>query len=303
MKATILSNLVIDEIISTDLKSTQSLGGPAAYCGITARKFGFDTTLSTHFGKDFDSNYLEYLKREGISLIASDPQKLPTTRFILRNFEKYRELILESKCSTLDFDEIKNEISDCWIISPVIDEVPIDILYHLVSVRKENEFILLDPQGYTRAVDSAGRISIKKNIDVSINNVNGIKLDNQEISCFTNGLQGIDGMKKIHSKYKIDYVIYTEDQIIHLLEGEKHYWLKLPKVNVPDSTGLGDIIGSSFAFTMVKEKDSVWAFCFAAGSLTAALQTKEVGIKKVPSKPAIEENASYYYNIMNYEIV
>jgi sugar/nucleoside kinase (ribokinase family) len=110
-------------------------------------------------------------------------------------------------------------------------------------------------------------------------------------------------MKKIHSKYKIDYVLHTQDQVIHLLEGEKHYWSKLPKIDAPDSTGLGDIIGSSFAFTMLKEKDSVWAFCFAAGSLTAALQTKEVGIKKVPSKQAIEENASYYYNIMNFEIV
>ena len=303
MKATILSNLVIDEIISPDLKSTQSLGGPAAYCGITARKFGFETTLFTHFGKDFDTKYLEYLEKEGISLNDSRPQKSPTTRFILRNFENYRELILKSKCSTLVFDEIKNEKSDCWIISPVIDEVPIDILYYLVSSRRENEFILLDPQGYTRAADSTGRISIRKNIDISINNVNGIKLDDQEISCFANGLQGIDGMKKIHSKYKIDYVLHTQDQIIHLLEGEKHYWLELPKIEAPDSTGLGDIIGSSFAFTMLKEKDSVWAFCFAAGSLTAALQTKEVGIKKVPSKQAIEENASYYYNIMNYEIV
>ena len=303
MKATILSNLVIDEIISPDLKSTQSLGGPAAYCGITARKFGFETTLFTHFGKDFDTKYLEYLEKEGISLNNSSPQQSPTTRFILRNFENYRELILKSKCSALVFDEIKNEKSDCWIISPVIDEVPIDILYYLVSSRKENEFILLDPQGYTRAVDSTGRISIRKNIDISINNVNGIKLDDQEISCFANGLQGIDGMKKIHSKYKIDYVLHTQDQIIHLLEGEKHYWLELPEIDAPDSTGLGDIIGSSFAFTMLKEKDSVWAFCFAAGSLTAALQTKEVGIKKVPSKQAIEENASYYYNIMNYEIV
>jgi len=303
MKATILSNLVIDEIISADLNSTQSLGGPAAYCGITARKFGFDTTLFTHFGKDFNSKYLEYLKKEGISLNASNPQNPPTTRFILRNFENYRELILKSKCSILDFDEIKNIKSDCWIISPVIDEVPIDIMCYLVSARKENEFILLDPQGYTRAVDTKGRISIRKDIDIPINNVNGIKLDDQEISCFTNGLQGIDGMKKIHSKYKIDYVLHTQDQVIHLLEGEKHYWSKLPKIDAPDSTGLGDIIGSSFAFTMLKEKDSMWAFCFAAGSLTAALQTKEVGIKKVPSKQAIEENASYYYNIMNFEIV
>jgi sugar/nucleoside kinase (ribokinase family) len=303
MKAAILSNLVLDEIISSDLKSSQSLGGPAAYCGIIARKFGFDTTLFTHFGKDLDSKYLEYLKKQGISLNASDSTDLPTTRFILRNFGNDRELFLESKCSTLDIEEIKIAKSDCWIISPVFDEVSLDILQYLASTREKNQFILLDPQGYTRAIDSCGRISIRKNIDMPINSVNGIKLDSQEISCLTNGLQGIDGMKKIHSKYEIDFIIHTEDQTIHLLEMEKHYWLKLPKVDTPDSTGLGDIIASSFACTIVKEKDSMWAFCFAAGALTAALQTKEVGIKKIPSKSAIEDNASYYYNIMNYEIL
>jgi sugar/nucleoside kinase (ribokinase family) len=303
MKVAILSNLVVDEIVSRDMKSSQSLGGPAAYCGITASKFGFDTTLFTHFGKDLDTKYLEYLKKQGISFNVTNSLDLPTTRFILRNFENDRELILESKCGALDIEEIKSAKSDCWIISPVFDEVSFDILQYLASAREKNQFIMLDPQGYTRSVDSAGRISVRSNIDIPINNVNGIKLDSQEISCFTNGLQGIEGMKKIHSKYKIDYVLYTEDQIIHLLERERRYWLKLPKIDTSDSTGLGDIIVSSFACTIVKEKDSVWAFCFAAGALTAALQTKEVGIKKIPSRSAIEENASYYYNIMNFEIL
>jgi sugar/nucleoside kinase (ribokinase family) len=303
MKVAILSNLVVDEIVSRDMKSSQSLGGPAAYCGITASKFGFDTTLFTHFGKDLDTKYLEYLKKQGISFNVANSLVLPTTRFILRNFENDRELILESKCSALDIEEIKSAKSDCWIISPVFDEVSLDILQYLVSAREKNQFIILDPQGYTRSVDSAGRISIRSNIDIPIDNVNGIKLNSKEISCFTNGLQGIDGMKKIHTKYKIDYVLYTEDQIIHLLERDRRYWLKLPKIDTPDSTGLGDIIASSFACTIVKEKDSIWAFCFAAGALTAALQTKEVGIKKIPSRTAIEENASYYYNIMNYEVL
>ena len=303
MKVAILSNLVVDEIVSRDMKSSQSLGGPAAYCGITASKFGFDTTLFTHFGKDLDTKYLEYLKKQGISFNVTNSLDLPTTRFILRNFENDRELILESKCSALDIEEIKSAKSDCWIISPVFDEVSLDILQYLASAREKNQFILLDPQGYTRSVDSAGRISIRSNIDIPIDNLNGIKLNSKEITCFTNGLQGIDGMKKIHTKYKIDYVLYTEDQNIHLLERDRRYWLKLPKIDTPDSTGLGDIIASSFACTIVKEKDSVWAFCFAAGALTAALQTKEVGIKKIPSRTAIEENASYYYNIMNYEIL
>lgn len=303
MKAAILSNIVLDEIMSRDLKSSQSLGGPAAYCGVTARKFGFDTTIFTHFGNDLDHQYIEYLKNQGVSFSNLQPSSFPTTRFVLKNFETDRELTLQSKCIPIDIEEIKNVKANCWIISPVFDEVPLDILQYLVSSSKEKQFVMLDPQGYTRTVDSKGRVSIRKKMDIPIHKVNGIKLDSQEISCFTNGLQGMEGMKKIRSLYGIEYVLYTHDQVIHLLEEGKHYWIGVPKHETPDSTGLGDIIASTFALTMVKENDSVWAFCFAAGALSAALQTKEIGIKKIPSRSAIEQNATYYYNTMNFEII
>ena len=303
MNVAILSNIVIDEIVSRDLNSSQSLGGPAAYCGVTARKFGFDTTLFTHFGNDLDLQYIEYLKNQGVSFNNLQPSTLPTTRFVLKNFETDRELTLQSKCIPIDIEEIKNVRANCWLISPVFDEVPLDILQYLVTSRKEKQFVMLDPQGYTRTVDSEGRVSIRKKMDIPIHNVDGIKLDRQEISCFTNGLQGMEGMKKIRSVYGIKYVLYTQDKVIHLLEEGKHYWINIPKHESPDSTGLGDIIASSFACTMLKEKDSVWAFCFAAGALTAALQTKEIGIKKIPSKSAIEQDATYYYNTMNFEII
>jgi sugar/nucleoside kinase (ribokinase family) len=304
MKAAILSNIVVDEIVSRDLKSSKSLGGPAAYCGITARKFGFDTTLFTHFGKDLDPQYLDYLKNQGISFNGPHYSNLPTTRFVLKNFETGRELTLESKCVALDIEEIKNVKANCWIISPVFDEVPLDILQYLSSTKMEgNQFVMLDPQGYTRAVDQEGKVCVRKKMDIPMHKVNGIKLDSQEISWFTDGLQGMEGMKKIRSHYEIDYVLHTQDQIIHLLEKDRHYWLKVPKFDTPDSTGLGDIIASTFACTIVKEKDSIWAFCFAVGALIAALQTSEIGIKKIPSKSAIEENASYYYNTMNFEII
>lgn len=304
MKAAILSNIVVDEIVSRDLMSSKSLGGPAAYCGITARKFGFETTLFTHFGKDLDPQYLDYLKNQGISFNGPHYSNLPTTRFVLKNFETDRELTLESKCVALNIEEIRNVKANCWIISPVFDEVPLDILQYLSSAKIEgNQFVMLDPQGYTRAVDQEGRVSIRKKMEIPIHKVNGIKLDSQEISCFTNGLEGMEGMKKIRSHYEIDHVLHTHNQIIHLLEKERHYWLKVPKFDTPDSTGLGDIITSSFACTIVKEKDSIWAFCFAVGALIAALQTSEIGIKKIPSKSAIEENASYYYNTMNFEII
>lgn len=302
MRASILSNLVVDEIVSRNNISRQSLGGPSAYCGLTARKFGFDTTLFTHFGKDLDSKYLEYLKKHGIIFNSSKHSELPTTRFVLRNFEDDRELTLNSNCSAIDIEEIKNVKSDCWIISPVFEEVSVELLRYLATT-SEKGFVMLDPQGYTRAVDSTRKISLRKKIDVPLNDLNGIKLDSHEISCLTNGLSGKEGLRKIRSKYGIDYIIYTQDQNIHLLQDERLYWLNLPKIDSPDSTGLGDIITASFACTIVKEKDPIWALCFAAGALTSALQTREIGIEKIPSKSAIEENAAYYYNIMNYDII
>lgn len=302
MRASILSNLVIDEIVSRNNISRQSLGGPAAYCGLTSRKFGFDTTLFTHFGKDLDSKYLEYLKKHGIIFNSSEYSELPTTRFVLRNFEDDRELTLNSICSAIDIEEIKNVKSDCWIISPVFEEVSVELLRY-VATTSEKGFVILDPQGYTRAVDSARKISLRNKIDVPLNDLNGIKLDSREISSLTNGLSGKDGLRKIRSKYGIDYVIYTQDQNIHLLQDDRLYWLNIPKIDSPDSTGLGDIITASFACTILKEKDPIWALCFAAGALISALQTREIGIEKIPSKSAIEENATYYYNLMNYDTI
>jgi len=278
------------------------LGGPAAYCGLTARKFGFDTTLFTHFGKDLDSKYLEYLKKHGIIFNSSEYSELPTTRFVLRNFEDDRELTLNSICTPIDIEEIKNVKSDCWIISPVFEEVSVELLRYLATT-SEKGFVMLDPQGYTRAVDSALKISLRNKIDVPLNDLNGIKLDSHEISCLTNGLSGKDALRKIRSKYGIDYVIYTQDQNIHLLQDDRLYWLNIPKIDSPDSTGLGDIITASFACTILKEKDPIWALCFAAGALISALQTREIGIEKIPSKSAIEENATYYYNVMNYDTI
>ena len=302
MRASILSNLVIDEIVSRNNISHQSLGGPAAYCGLTARKFGFDTILFTHYGKDLDSKYLEYLRKEGINFNSTNPSEHPTTRFVLRNFEDDRELTLNSNCSAIDIEEVKSVKSDCWIISPVFDEVSVELLRYLATT-SEKGFVMLDPQGYTRSVDSANKISLRKTIDIPLQDLNGIKLDSYEISCLTNGLSGIEGLQKIRSKYGIDYVVYTQDQNIHLLQGERLYWLVVPKIDSPDSTGLGDIITASFACTIIKEKDPIWALCFAAGALTSALQTREIGIEKIPPKSAIEDNASYYYNIMNYDTI
>ena len=51
---------------------------------------------------------------------------------------------------------------------------------------------------------------------------------------------------------------------------------------------------------MIKEKDFLWALCFAGGAAQAALDSKNIGLQKIPKKGAIQTNASYFYNLIKF---
>lgn len=70
-----------------------------------------------------------------------------------------------------------------------------------------------------------------------------------------------------------------------------------------DTSGVGDIFTATYCCTMLKEKDALWALSFAGGAAQAALESKEVGLDKIPSRGATQTNASYFYNIMKFKDV
>jgi sugar/nucleoside kinase (ribokinase family) len=80
-----------------------------------------------------------------------------------------------------------------------------------------------------------------------------------------------------------------------------HYWLTLHEINTVDSTGVGDILSASFSCAYIKEKDPLWAICFGVGAVKAALETRQMGIAKIPPMRDIEENASYLYNTIGFQ--
>jgi sugar/nucleoside kinase (ribokinase family) len=88
-----------------------------------------------------------------------------------------------------------------------------------------------------------------------------------------------------------------------MLVKDRVYSITLPNKNIHDTTGVGDIFCAAFSCTMLKEKDYLWALCFAGGAVQAALESKDVGLLKIPKKGAIETNASYFYNLMKYRSI
>ena len=52
----------------------------------------------------------------------------------------------------------------------------------LVQDGKTTNFVMLDPQGYTRVVNSSGQISLLKNLQLDLSGITALKADKNELA-------------------------------------------------------------------------------------------------------------------------
>lgn len=289
MKLGIFSHCTIDEIkIGNNVY--EKPGGPACYCGISARNMGFDVELYTKFGPDY--TYTDDLKKHKIKFEnALSVQN--TTRFQLQIDDADRTLWIKNSCEKIDY--IKTNC-DGLLISPVFDEVSVDVLSKLKS---DARLVALDPQGFLRRTGPDGKISFEKT-DIDLSKISVLKSDPNEVYHIC-GVEGMAGAKLLHKK--VEHLLYTNKREVSLFYKNKRYSITLPNMDIYDTVGVGDIFTSTYCCTMLKEKDALWALSFAGGAAQAALESKEIGLDKIPPKGATQTNASYYYNIIKFEDV
>jgi len=294
MKLAIFAHCAIDTI-TIDNHNYEQIGGSACYCGITARQFKFDVDLFTKFGPDFPK---QYLLENKINLINSESEK-KTTKFAISINGSDRTLTLENECEPINYSSVD---ADGHIVSPIYHEISNDTLK---KIKSDSNFLLVDPQGFMRKKDSQNNI-VLENIELDLSNVNAIKVNPEEAQHIVNGTN--DEIMLALQKKGIEYVLLTNKTDVSLLVKDKIYSITLPNKKIHDTTGIGDIfcsgIGdifcSAFCCTMLKEKDFLWALCFAGGAAQAALESKNVGLQKIPKKGIVQTNASYFYNLLKF---
>jgi len=288
MKLDVISHCTIDTIEIDDSKYVVP-GGPGCYCSLTARALKFDVKLHTKFGSDF--TYTDYLTKQKI-VFENAFSTEPTTQFTLNLVNSERELFLQNKC-----DPISNITldADSAIISPLFDEISVELFE---KIKNDASFVLLDPQGFLRRVNSENKIYLEQT-DLNLSGISAIKVNSDELRSLTNN-SNLDGIKILQKK-GIDNVILTDKHNISLLSENKIYSITLPNIVLNDTTGIGDIFSSTFCCTMLKEKDILWALSFAGGAAQAALESGQIGLEKIPSKGAIESNAYYFYNTIKFK--
>ena len=288
MKLDIISHCTIDTIEINDSKFVVP-GGPGCYCSLTARALKFDVKLHTKFGPDF--TLADHLTEKKI-IFENAFSTEPTTQFILQLVNSERTLFLKNKCEAI------NDITldtDSLIISPLFDEISFELFE---KIKNNANFVLLDPQGFLRRVNSENKIYLEQT-NLNLSGISAIKVNSDELRSLTN-TSNLDGIKILQKK-GIDNVILTDKQNITLLSENRIYSITLPDIELNDTTGIGDIFASAFCCTMLKEKDVLWALSFAGGAAQAALESRQIGLEKIPSKGAIESNAYYFYNTIKFK--
>ena len=286
MKLAVYAHCAVDSITIGEQNYSQ-IGGSACYCGIMARQFKFDVDLFTKFGPDFPKQYLTENK---INFVNSESQN-NTTKFAINVTGAERTLQLENECDPIEYQQTN---ADGHIVSPIYHEISDDVFS---KIKKDSNFLLVDPQGFLRQKDSSNNIVLEKR-DIDLSGINAIKVNPEEANQLVSGTE--DEMMVALQKKGIEYVILTNKTDVSMLVKDKIYSIKLPNKQIYDTTGIGDIFCSAFVCTMLKEKDFLWALCFAGGAAQAALESKNVGLQKIPRKNSVQINATYFYNLLKF---
>ena len=286
MKLAIFAHCAVDTI-TLDGTNYEQIGGSACYCGITARQFKFDVDLFTKFGSNFPTQYLSENK---INFINSESQK-DTTKFAISINGSDRTLQLENQCAPIDYSTVN---ADGHLVSPIYHEITNETLK---NIKKDSNFLFVDPQGFLRRIDSQNNVFLEKT-DLDLSDVTAIKVNPEEAQQMVSGTH--DEMMVALQKKGVQYVIMTNKTEVSLLVKDKVYSITLPNKQIHDTTGIGDIFCSTFCCTMLKEKDFLWALCFAGGAAQAALDSKNLGLQKIPKKGTVQNNASYFYNLVKF---
>ncbi len=287
MKLSIFAHCAVDTITIGGERYEQ-IGGPACYCGITARQFKFDVDLHTRFGADFPSQYLAENK---ISHTGCESDR-GTTRFAIAVDGADRTLVLENRCEPIPYSKTD---ADGHIVSPIFHEISDDVFE---GIKGDSSFLLVDPQGFLRGTDPQNRI-ILEGTDLDLSGVDAIKVNPDEARCMVDGGTGTDMMRALQKK-GAKYVLLTDKTEVSLLVEDKIYSITIPSKRIHDTTGIGDIFCAAFCCTMLRERDFLWALCFSGGAAQAALDSKNVGLQKIPRRGSIQTNASYFYNMVKF---
>ena len=291
----LVAGFITIDTIQLPVRQVMSVGGPPCYAGLICSRFGHEVTALTKVGHDFPDEQAIWLARNGIMLRAADRSVVrPTTRFRIVNAGASRSLALVSKCEDLTVSQIPPGVRfDAAIISPIAGEISSDLLTELSA---RSDFTFLDPQGFVRRFAGDGTVSVAPLRDKSIiSKVDALKMDKAEAEAITGKSDPREALQKIASVGLRKAIVTQGGASCFVLDGTRIYEISVPRTQVLDSTGAGDILGGATVGWYLKTRDFLRSACF--GVAASSLSLNMIALAKVDLPMSVDDSAMRLFSL------
>ncbi|MDV3243855.1 MAG: PfkB family carbohydrate kinase [Nitrososphaerales archaeon] len=290
---TLVAGFITIDTIKLPIRTITSVGGPPSYAGLVCARFGLDVFPLTRVGNDFPEEQAVYLARNGISLRQMDrSQTEKTTRFRIEAESAGRTLTLLSRCDDVSKSQLPDSQFNASLVSPVAGEVSPTLL---ADIARRSDFTFLDPQGYLRSFDSKGEVSFTKLKDAGVlSAVDALKMDRDEAEAITGMTGPKEALSKLGAMGVRKAVVTQGADPCYVLDGSKIYSVPVPKVQVIDSTGAGDILGGTVVASYLRSRDFLWSACF--GIAASSLSLHMIALAKVDLPMSVDDQARRLYS-------
>ena len=272
-----VGHFTIDRIISRKIHTVKpSLGGPPTYTSLAAAKLGAKVSVISKVGEDFSNEYVELLKGEGVDLSGLQLVKgASTTQFVLKYENWERKLQLKSRAPPISTKDIPSSLRAKAIhVAPVANEIHPKVVPRL---RKLTGIISLDPQGFVRAFDTQGNVSLRRwRNRRMLEHIDVYKSSSEEIEIIT-GLRNLRLAMRNISDLGAKVVMVTVGMKGSIIFSNGGFY-KIPACKsrvILDPTGAGDAFIGAFLAEYVNGKDPLWCAC--VGSAAASFVVEGVG--------------------------
>jgi sugar/nucleoside kinase (ribokinase family) len=289
---TLVAGFITIDTIKLPIRTVTSVGGPTSYGGLVCARFGLDVFALTKVGSDFPADQAVWLARNGITLRPMDrslTQK--TTRFRIETNGPSRTLTLVSRCEDLSKGQLLDSHFNASLVSPVAGEISPALLAEIAS---RSDFTFLDPQGFLRRFDAKGEVSFSGLEDANmLKAVDAIKMDRDEASAITGQTDPKDALSKLGRMGVRKALVTQGADPCYVLEGTKIYSVPVPKVQVVDSTGAGDILGGTVVACYLRSREFLWSACF--GIAASSLSLHMIALAKLDLPMSVDDQARRLY--------
>lgn len=291
MRALFAGFITIDTI-KLSIRTVTSIGGPPCYGGLICARFGFEVFALTKVGNDFPADQTVWLSRNGITLRPADvSQTRKTTKFRIETSGSGRTLTLLSRCEDLSRDQLPETHFNAAVVSPVAGEVSPDLLS---SVAARSDFTFLDPQGFLRRFGPSGEVTYGPLGDHSmLKAVDAVKMDRDEAAALTGMTGPKEALMKLGAMGVRKALVTQGADTCFVLDGNKIYSVPVPRVQVLDSTGAGDILGGAIVASYLRTRDFLWSACF--GIAASSLSLHMIALAKLDLPISVDDQARRLY--------